>query len=129
MASADGYDLLLHAGDLAYTSGLPCVWDNFFRELEGATSRVPYMVAVGNHEHYYNFSAYRTRFTMPSEIAAENENLWYSFEYGGVHVTVFSTEHDLDAQTAWVKQDLQKAASNRANVPWILVMAHKPMYC
>merc|ERR1711865_524511 len=127
-AAAGDYGVLLHVGDIAYTKGDTCIWDNFFRELEGATSRVPYMVAVGNHEHYYNFSAYRTRFSMPG-MAASNENLWYSFDYGGVHVAVFSSEHDLEMQAPWLKADLEKAVKNRAVVPWIVVMAHKPMYC
>jgi len=128
-AEAGDYSLLLHVGDIAYTGGDTCIWDNFFRELEGATSRVPYMVAVGNHEHFYNFSAYRTRFSMPGPAAQASENLWYSFDYGGVHVAVFSTEHDFELQTAWLQADLAKAAKNRATVPWIVAMAHKPMYC
>jgi len=128
-ALAGEYSMLLHVGDLAYTKGDTCIWDSFFRELEPATSSVPYMVAVGNHEHYYNFSAYRTRFSMPGQLAESNQNLWYSFDYGGVHVAVFSTEHDLETQAEWLKQDLQKAEKNRHMVPWIIVMAHKPMYC
>lgn len=127
-AQAGAYSMLLHIGDIAYTKGDTCIWDNFFRELENATARVPYMVAVGNHEHYYNFSAYRTRFTMPG-MAAATQNLWYSFDFGGVHVAAISTEHDLKQQAVWLREDLQRAAANREAVPWIVVMAHKPMYC
>lgn len=127
-AEAGEFSMLLHVGDIAYTGGDTCIWDNFFREMENATARVPYMVAAGNHEHYYNFSGYRTRFTMPG-LAAATGNLWYSFDYGGVHFAVFSTEHDLEPQAIWLRQDLQKAAANRGLVPWIVVMAHKPMYC
>merc|ERR1712118_321425 len=100
----------------------------FFREMETTTSRVPYMVSAGNHEHYYNFSAYRKRFSMPGE-AATNENLWYSFDFGGIHVAASSSEHDLALQAAWLRDDLKKAVLNRATVPWIVVMSHRPMYC
>lgn len=86
------------------------------------------MVAPGNHEHYYNFSGYRRRFAMPADGRA-SENLWYSFDFGGVHVASFSTEHDLEPQAAWLRQDLARAAANRRAVPWIVVMAHKPLYC
>eukprot|EP00931_Biecheleriopsis_adriatica_P068754 TRINITY_DN42665_c0_g1_i1.p1 TRINITY_DN42665_c0_g1~~TRINITY_DN42665_c0_g1_i1.p1 ORF type:complete len:370 (-),score=56.71 TRINITY_DN42665_c0_g1_i1:16-1125(-) len=128
LAKEGSYDLLLHAGDIAYTGGLPCVWDEFFANMETATSRVPYMVAVGNHEHFYNFTGYRTRFSMPGNGPA-SENLWYSFDFGGIHVAAFSTEHDLELQAEWLKQDLRQAAANRGKVPWIVVMAHKPLYC
>lgn len=127
-AKKGSYSLLLHAGDIAYTGGEACIWDNFFQQLQDTTARVPYMVAPGNHESHYNFSAYRSRFSMPGD-AVQNENLWYSFDYGGVHVTSYSTEHDLELQVDWLRGDLQKAASNRAQVPWIVVMAHKPLYC
>lgn len=128
-AKKGSYSMLLHAGDIAYTGGEACIWDNFFQQMEAATSRVPYMVAPGNHERHYNFSGYRSRFSMPGEMAAQTENLWYSFDYGGVHVASFSTEHDLELQVDWLRADLQKAAANRAQVPWIVVMAHKPLYC
>lgn len=36
------------------------------REMEPAAARVPYMVCVGNHEHYFNFSGYLNRFAMPA---------------------------------------------------------------
>lgn len=128
LARSGAYQLLVHAGDIAYTSGKPCVWDDFFRELEPATSSVPYMVAAGNHEHYYNFSGYRKRFAMPGEGRA-NEALWYSFDFGGVHVVALSTEHDLTPQATWLREDLENATRNRALVPWIVVMLHKPLYC
>jgi hypothetical protein len=35
-------------------------------------ARVPYAVAPGNHEHYYNFSGYRHRFDMPRKAISEN---------------------------------------------------------
>lgn len=127
-AASGAYSMLLHAGDLAYSHGHTVVWDDFLRDMEPVAGRVPYMVAVGNQEHWFNFTAYRRRFAMPG-LAASNENLWYSFDHGGVHVAAFSTEHHLELQTDWLRADLQRAAANRAQVPWIVVMAHKPLYC
>jgi hypothetical protein len=32
-------------------------------------------------------------------------------------------------QFAWLEADLAQAQANRAERPWILTMAHRPMYC
>ena len=74
-AQRGDFGLLLHAGDIAYTSGKQHIWDEYGRDIEGTAARVPYAVAPGNHEHYYNFSAYRHRFDMPRKNISEN--LWW----------------------------------------------------
>ena len=33
-------------------------WDVFMRKIEPIASRVPYMVSPGNHEVWFNFTAY-----------------------------------------------------------------------
>eukprot|EP00929_Paragymnodinium_shiwhaense_P111903 TRINITY_DN80179_c0_g1_i1.p1 TRINITY_DN80179_c0_g1~~TRINITY_DN80179_c0_g1_i1.p1 ORF type:complete len:409 (-),score=81.61 TRINITY_DN80179_c0_g1_i1:208-1434(-) len=125
---------LVHAGDIAYTSGDQDVWDEYMREMDPSVSRVPYMVCPGNHEHYFDFSGYRHRFDMPDNNGeASQKNLWSSFDIGGVHFLALSTEHtkspDIEAQVAFVEADLKKAAANRQSVPWIVVYGHKPLYC
>jgi hypothetical protein len=77
-AQRGDFGLLLHAGDIAYTSGKQHIWDEYGRDIEGTAARVPYAVAPGNHEHYYNFSAYRHRFDMPRKNISEN--LWWCEE-------------------------------------------------
>ena len=79
-------------------------------------------------KHFNNFTGYKVRFTMPG-AAHDNSNLWYSFDHGGVHFLTFSTEHHLDMQLSFIKQDLKAASANRDKVPWIVVFAHKPLYC
>ena len=76
--------------------------------MEPIAARLPYQVCVGNHEHYYNFSGYLHRFEMPkanashyhylttprdprsepkrpAPMAASPDNLFFSFDVGGVH--------------------------------------------
>ncbi|PNH06496.1 putative inactive purple acid phosphatase 9 [Tetrabaena socialis] len=53
---------------------------------------------------------------------------WYSFEYGSVHFTVISTEHDLTAgskQRRWLEADLEGV--DRCRTPWLVVALHRPM--
>jgi hypothetical protein len=73
--------------------------------------------------------------------------MWYSFDYGMVHVVVINTETDfpnapsgpnttlkggnfqgLTQQRSWFEADLLAANANRAEVPWILVTDHRPFY-
>lgn len=56
-------------------------------------------------------------------------NLFYSFDYGGVHFIAYSSEHDLNLQTAFIEADLAQAAARRSLVPWVVVFAHRPIYC
>eukprot|EP00039_Didymoeca_costata_P023304 m.6649 g.6649 ORF g.6649 m.6649 type:complete len:545 (+) comp3562_c0_seq1:321-1955(+) len=144
-ATRDGLlDFVLHAGDIAYTSGNQSIWDMFFNEIQPIASSIPYQVCVGNHESHYNFTAYRYRFAMPGESDSQDgpqgpgplnvNNLWNEYTYGAVHVISFSTEHYLgnnSEQLAWLEAKLKAAAdpARRATVPWIIVMAHRPMYC
>ena len=130
------------------------------REMEPTVSAVPYQVCVGNHEHYYNFSGYRHRFSMGAQAALPESgdtidasdasgvsgasgdsdsfsssaitvnNLFHSFDVGGVHFAAFSTEHDYSTdspQVAWLQKDL--AAVDRKVTPWVVVFGHKPLYC
>ena len=67
-------------------------------------------------------------------------NHFYSFNVGTAHVISFSTEFyyytqfgwdQIRTQYQWLLDDLQEAnkPENRAQRPWIITMAHKPMYC
>jgi hypothetical protein len=132
VANVDKFDLVVHAGDIAYDYGWQFVWDYFGRQVEPLASQIPYMTAVGNHESDYNFTAYMFRFTSPSGSSNSDSPMWYSFDHGLAHYVMFSTEHDYNAgspQYNWLINDLQKANDNRATVPWIIAVGHRPMYC
>jgi len=154
---ADGAaEFVLHIGDLSYAVGYASQWDEFMDTIEGAaSSRVPYMTAVGNHEAlWWGDSSWRvargdsggecgvpyaSRFPMPypgwdpasplSRGALRKTQLWYSFDYGGVHVAVLSTEEAFghgSPQAEWLDADL--GGVNRSVTPWVVVAGHRPMY-
>ena len=71
---------------------------------------------------------------MPGEASGGHGNFWFSYDHMGVHFTSVSTEHDYSVgspQWQWLQNDLRKASAigQRALVPWIVVVAHRPMYC
>lgn len=67
-----------------------------FGELsESFAAYCPFMPGVGNHEKYYDYAAYHARYDLP-KIYPGQTNLWFSFDYGQVHVTHFSSEHSYE---------------------------------
>nr|TKW34004.1 hypothetical protein SEVIR_2G276600v2 [Setaria viridis] len=48
------YDAVFHIGDLSYANGFLAQWDQFTAQIEHIASKVPYMVACGNHERTYH---------------------------------------------------------------------------
>jgi len=132
-------------------------WNTFQTVMQDVTSKQAYMVCPGNHEaacmlagatgcpdELKNFTAYRNRFHMPYEESGSNTNMWYSFDYGMVHFVSISSETDYDKapegprtlfrsgpfgdQIAWLQADLAAANLNRDVTPWIVVVAHRPLY-
>ena len=78
---------------------------------------------------------------MPSHAG----KFYYSFDMGPVHFVAFDAERyfvpDYLGYTAmptmeyvreqydWLRADLEKAYHNKAQTPWIVAYAHRPMYC
>ena len=123
-------DFLILSGDISYANGEQSVWDDYLDSNQRSMSNMPWMMVPGNHENEpgYGFEAYDLRFEFPSTSGSD---YWHSFDYGPVHFTGFSTEHDYSAgseQYQWLESDLGDAIQNREQVPWIIVYGHKPMY-
>ncbi|RLN48620.1 hypothetical protein BBJ28_00004724 [Nothophytophthora sp. Chile5] len=92
-----------------------------------------------------NYTAYNARWKMPYTESSGALNMWHSFDHGPIHFTSLSTETDypnaptnaytltnkngnFGDQLSWVESELEKADANRANVPWIIVGMHRPIY-
>jgi hypothetical protein len=91
---------------------------------------------MGTHVRLADFTQYIGRFNMmPGNNTGDS--MYHSFNVGPVHVVMLSSEmyfyvsgHGmalLPQQYAWLEADL--AAVNRTATPWIITMAHRPMYC
>ncbi|KAF2071013.1 hypothetical protein CYY_007673 [Polysphondylium violaceum] len=127
------YSVVFHVGDISYADydkveqGNQTVWNDFLQVLEPITSRVPYMTTPGNHDVFYDFTAYQQTFNMPGSSSKP----WYSFTYNGVHFISFSTESDLapfTQQYQWIKNDLEAYRKQNPD-GWVIAYAHRPYYC
>jgi predicted phosphodiesterase len=136
------FDLMIHVGDIAYAGTgkeveFEYLWDVYGRMLEPLAANVPYMTSVGNHEKYYNFTAYQNRFYMPGDrsdpkLPYEGGNFYFSFEYGNVKFVSMCTEtYAADykqgtKQYQWLEQ--QFATVDRKKTPFVILLGHRPMY-
>lgn len=134
------YDAIFHVGDFAYDmqDNGGQTGDEFMRQIQPIAAYLPYMTCPGNHEAFGNFTNYKLRFNMPGDV--NSMKMFYSFNIGRAHVISFSTEYyffieygfwQIKNQYDWLIKDLEKAnkPANRARYPWIITMAHRPMYC
>lgn len=133
--TTDTYDGIFHIGDIAYDleSGDGENGDLFLESIEPIASKIPYMVAQGNHENNGALIHYKKRFMMPGD----SRNLWYSFNHGKVHFLVYTQEplftNDADAdellqkQFEFIGKDLEDL--DRVKYPWLVVCTHRPFYC
>ena len=109
------------------------MWDLLGIQNEPVAARIPWMVGNGNHERFYNWTAYTNRYKMPSNPDLGSDgNFWYTFTMGNMQWIQISSEHSLDPdspQINFLHKALDAATANRAVVPWIVVALHKPLYC
>jgi len=147
---AGHFDMILHVGDFAYDFNTDNgnVGRQFMNEVQNMSAYLPYMVDHGNHENHYKFAHYTEFYRnqplndVDPSVTTDNgvaPNNWYfSWNVGLVHFVTLSSEiyyHSSEypgmvrAQWEWFKADLEKAAGNRTAAPWIIVHAHRGLYC
>ena len=120
----NGSEFTLHFGDLGYALGKAWVWDRWGSMVSPGAAIAPYMVSVGNHEldhtqgndpsgeeafnpwwwnngrHASNGECGVPTFVrwgsaMPNDNHGGGGNkMWYSFDWGNVHVVMMDSEHD-----------------------------------
>ena len=129
-------DVVVHSGDVSYADGFMPHWDVFMNKVQPVASRVPYMVTPGNHEIWYNFSAYKHRFLMPSVgpnfvpgwTSGSGDNMYYEWGVGGlVHFNALDSETSLDTANFGDEQVGRKLAEilpsrGRIKAPTLLLL-------
>lgn len=53
----DDIDIVFHIGDITYANGYIAQWDQFTEQIEGITSRVPYMIGRYTNSSYKHMSS------------------------------------------------------------------------
>ena len=144
------FDAVIDLGDYAYD--LPNMdglfGDEFQLAIQPITSTTPTIGAVGNHEGAGGFQHYLHRFRvfaadgssgltpagLPGLLPGLPNNFYLSFDLGIAHFASVSTEcYFIEGcpalQAAWLEADLAAASARRAERPWLIVFAHRSVYC
>jgi hypothetical protein len=143
LMAADPFDVLLHAGDIAYgNSGgsgdaTYTTFNDWFFDVYASLlpSRALY-TTEGNHDSRPsngNGVAYLDAFSLPTNGASpaypDHAERYYSFDYGRVHVVVLDTEFAFQdttrrsEQLSWLESDL--AATTQQ---WKIALFHRSPY-
>lgn len=134
--AADTFDLGIHTGDIAYSTGTYAQFENyFFPYYRNWLRRVGVLPSIGNHDNATGSAGpYRALFALPRDGATaaypNNAERFYSADVGPVHFIALDTEAAfLSAerraeQLAWLEADLQGAQGQ----PWRIVFFHRPPY-
>lgn len=106
--------------------------------MEATASKIPYMVAPGNHEYMPvvgdHGANYENRFIMPGNT----RNQYYSFEVGNILYIILNSEvyyfskfkeQDIIDQEKWFNLTMAEANKRRHLVPWVVCAIHRPLYC
>ncbi|KAK4256952.1 hypothetical protein QN277_006607 [Acacia crassicarpa] len=134
----DNIDIVFHIGDITYANGYLSQWDQFTAQVEPIASKVPYMIASGNHERDWpNSGSFydktdsggecgvlaETMFYVPAENRAK---FWYATDYGMFRFCIADTEHDWregSEQYKFIEHCL--ATVDRQKQPWLIFAAHR----
>ena len=140
LIDAQSFDLMLHAGDLAY--GNPdgtgdgtyrTLNDWFFSIYRNSLRGKPVFPSLGNHDSRATTSDgkhYLDMFVLPRNGGngsfPDHAERYYSFNYGPLHVVVLDTELAFQdttrraAQLSWLEADLSGASQ-----PWKIAVFHR----
>uniref|UniRef100_A0ACD5Y7S0 Uncharacterized protein n=1 Tax=Avena sativa TaxID=4498 RepID=A0ACD5Y7S0_AVESA len=128
----DNTDIVFHIGDISYANGYLSQWDQFTQQVEPITSRVPYMLASGNHERDFpNSGSFYNGTDSGGECGVLAETMyyapsWYSTDYGMFRFCVADSEQDWREGTEQYKFiEHCLATVDRAKQPWLVFIAHR----
>ncbi|MFX1483558.1 MAG: metallophosphoesterase [Promethearchaeota archaeon] len=140
-------EFILHTGDMVGWGAIYEQWASFNDSMTAVwEAGIPFYGAAGNHEKYTSvyyqydltFTNYTTFFDYSSVIDEPGETeLYYSFDYEGIHFIVLNTEDYFDdvefgtnvfncseAQLTWLLADL----SNIGLDDFVVAMFHRPLW-
>ncbi|WP_147918724.1 metallophosphoesterase [Ruania zhangjianzhongii] len=129
-AEQPGGRTVLQTGDLVDNGGRGQYWDEAFEHVYGGLDLQVAPVA-GNHETYgdldYNSQSeesaaiFSNMYDLPDGGAIGESN--YSFDRGDIHFAVLNSTAGLEAQLAWLTEDIRSSTAD-----WNVVVGHYSYY-
>lgn len=128
----------LTGGDMVNSSRKMEDWHLFLEQASTVFSRIPMMTTIGNHETSVKADFYMQIMALPQNGPRDLSEEFYSFDYGGCHITVLNTsfflenrkvaegerwQEKLDAVNQWLSEDLENTGAD-----WRIIAMHHPAY-
>ena len=122
---ANGFDLFFSLGDLVEYGFNASQWHEAFDAFSVATSGIPTLFALGNHDSLFAGINMYKDYARPTDIGlSSNSQLWYRLDVGKIHFLVldieWSAESYTPAQAAWLEAQLKDIPAG----DWKIVMGH-----
>jgi hypothetical protein len=119
-----GSGLVLHAGDVVGDGTVVEQWQTeFYDPIRPLAHRVPYFMAIGNHEKSYPL--FRRFVSYPTA-----EESYYTFVWGDVFFIAIDSNRyllgALDPQHEWIRRQLRTKAAKAAK--WRVAFVHEPAF-
>ena len=126
---AEAPDFVVVTGDLVLRGSDEADWQRFFGVAGELLARVPFYLAVGNHDRGRAGDEQRQVdevFAFPASTRQQSGH-WYSFDVAGLHFAMLDSDaYDDERQLAWLKADL--AAARRAGARALFAAVHHGPY-
>jgi 3',5'-cyclic AMP phosphodiesterase CpdA len=130
----DSFRFLVTTGDNAYDAGRYTEFDTKVFQIYGSLfSKVAVFPTLGNHDYATsNGAPYLDLFSLPRNAwRASDQERYYSFDYGNVHVVALDTNTPLNTTDSaagddmfdWLRDDL-----SRTTQPWTIAVVHHAPY-
>ena len=128
------FDLALHTGDVVYPQGTYQQFDSyFFTVYKDLASRLPFYVAMGNHDYETLVGRpYLDDFYLPENaLPPAAKEHYYSFDFGPAHFVSLDSEILAGYRNAAAAQQMLDWLNNdlaHTSQPWKIVFFHRPPY-
>lgn len=134
LMGVDPPDFQVFSGDAVLLGTMQGAWQQWFTGAASTMAVMPFVMTHGNHDALA--TNYLMQFAQPQAEATAQSELYFSFDYGPLHMVVLNDSPLLGdymgdvagTQRTWLRNDLGRARTNRARVPFIVVVHHKPCF-
>jgi len=130
----DSVNLVMHTGDIVWTGrDIDRFQTEYFNKIANLSCSLPFMVAIGNHEHesafYFDYMKYEDFTDSAVARTAYNER-FYSFEIAGCKFVVLNSNEKIigaPIQKTWLNKVLTESDAD-PGINLVFTFAHHPWH-
>ncbi len=130
----DSVNLVMHTGDIVWTGrDIARFQTEYFTKIANLSCSLPFMVAIGNHEHesafYFDYMKYED-FTDSAVAATPYNERFYSFEIAGCKFVVLNSNEKIigaPTQKTWLNKVLTESDAD-PGTNLVFTFAHHPWH-